>query len=66
MTSLAGRRKSYAMDRKRRSMSLHEDDEALVRSCLAANQDPEVVAIEQEWDEIGNVIDEPWSNLPDG
>jgi hypothetical protein len=35
------------------------DEEALVRSCLAANQDPDVKAIEQEWDEIRDVIEEP-------
>jgi hypothetical protein len=36
-------------------------DESLVRSCLLANQDPAVKAIEQEWDEICDAIQEPWS-----
>lgn len=44
--------------------SLLEDDEALIRSCLSANQDPEVKAIEQEWDEIRDAIEEPWSDAP--
>ena len=39
--------------------SLREDDESLIRSCLLANQDPEVKAIEQEWDEIRDPIEEP-------
>ena len=46
-------------------MSLHEDDETLVRSCLAANQDPEVKAIEQEWEEIRDAIEEPWGDAPE-
>jgi hypothetical protein len=37
------------------------DDEFLVRSCLSANQDPAVKAVEQEWDEICDGIEEPWS-----
>ena len=39
--------------------SLREDDESLIRSCLLANQDPGVKAIEQEWDEIRDPIEEP-------
>ena len=41
--------------------SLQEEEVALVRSCRLANQDPEVAAIEQEWDQIGDQIEEPWS-----
>jgi hypothetical protein len=44
--------------------SLRENDESLVRSCLLANQDPEVKAIEQEWEEIRDPIEEPWSDAP--
>ena len=44
--------------------SLLEEDEALIRSCLSANQDPEGKLIEQEWDEIREVIVEPWSDAP--
>ena len=40
------------------------DNESLVRSCLLANQDPDVNAIEQEWDEIRDAIEEPWSDAP--
>jgi hypothetical protein len=40
---------------------LREEEQALVRSCRLANQDPEVAAIEQQWDQIGAQIEEPWS-----
>ena len=43
---------------------LREGDESLIRSCLLANQDPEVKAIEQEWDSIRDAIVEPWSDAP--
>ena len=44
--------------------SLREDDKSLIRSCLLANQDPEVKAIEQEWDEIGDALEEPAFDSP--
>jgi hypothetical protein len=44
--------------------SLREEEQALVRSCRLANQDPEVTAIEHEWDRIGDPIEEPWSESP--
>jgi metal-responsive CopG/Arc/MetJ family transcriptional regulator len=44
--------------------SLQEEDEALIRACLMANVDPDIKAIEQEWDEIRDVIEEPWSDAP--
>ena len=44
--------------------SLLEDDETLIRSCRLANEDPEVKAIEQEWDGIRDPIEEPWSESP--
>jgi hypothetical protein len=44
--------------------SLREDDESLIRACLIANQDPDVKAIEEEWDAIRDVIEEPWSDTP--
>ena len=44
--------------------SLREDDESLIRSCLLANEDPEVQAIEQEWDAMRDPIEEPWSGAP--
>jgi hypothetical protein len=43
---------------------LRESDESLIRSCLSANEDPDVKAIEQEWDEIRDAIEEPWSDAP--
>lgn len=45
-------------------MSLPEDDESLVRSCLSANEDPAVKAIEQEWEQIRDAIEEPRSDAP--
>lgn len=44
--------------------SLREEEQALVRSCRLANQDREITAIEQEWDQIGDPIEEPWSESP--
>lgn len=41
--------------------SLRDEEDALIRSCLLANQDPEVKAIEEEWDTIQDAIEEPWS-----
>jgi hypothetical protein len=38
------------------------DDESLVGSCLSANQDPAAEAIEPEWNEICDAIEEPWSD----
>ena len=40
--------------------SLKQEDSALVRACLAANDDPEVLAIEKEWDSFSDRIAEPW------
>ena len=37
-------------------------DESLVRSCLSENQDPAIKAVEQEWDEICDAIEEQWSD----
>jgi hypothetical protein len=41
--------------------SWREEEQALVRSCRLANEDPEVAAIEQQWDQIGAQIEEPRS-----
>ena len=41
--------------------SLRDEEDALIRSCLLANQDPEVKAIEEEWDALRDAIEEPWS-----
>ena len=42
--------------------SLREIDESLIRACLTANHAPDVKAIEQEWDEIRDPIEEPWND----
>jgi hypothetical protein len=44
--------------------SLREEEQAPIRSCRLANQDPEVSVIEQEWDQIADLIEEPWSESP--
>ena len=44
--------------------SLREEEQALVQSCRLANEDPEVAAIEQEWNQIGDRIEEPWGESP--
>jgi hypothetical protein len=41
---------------------LREDDESLIRSCLLANEDPDIELIEQEWNEIRDSIVEPWGS----
>jgi hypothetical protein len=43
---------------------LREGEQALARSCSLANQDPEVTVIKQEWDQIGDPIEELWSEFP--
>ena len=42
--------------------SLQEEEEALVCSCLLANEDPEVRAIEEEFSQIIDPIEEPWND----
>ena len=44
--------------------SLLEEDEALIRSCLSANQDADAKVLEQEWGKIRDAIEEPWSDAP--
>jgi len=44
--------------------SLRKEDELLIRSCLSANEDPDVSVIEREWDAIRDSIEEPWSDAP--
>lgn len=43
---------------------LRERDERLIRACEAANRDPDVLAIEQEWDALPDDVAEPWSDAP--
>ncbi len=46
------------------SQKLSERDRQLIRACEIANQDPEVRAIEKEFDAISGEIAEPWSQSP--
>jgi len=43
---------------------LAEADRELVRACEIANQDPEVAAIEQEFDTLPSDMTEPWTDAP--
>jgi hypothetical protein len=43
---------------------LREQDERLLRACEAANGDPDVAAIEREWDSLPERITEPWTDAP--
>jgi len=44
--------------------NLREEEEALVRSCLLANQDPDGQTIEKEFDQLQDPIEEPWVDAP--
>jgi hypothetical protein len=43
--------------------ALKSQDEALARACDVANQEPDVLMIEQEFDAISGDIAEPWNDL---
>jgi hypothetical protein len=43
---------------------LRERERRLIRSCEAANADPEVLVIEGEWAAQPDDIAEPWSDAP--
>ena len=43
---------------------LAERDRQLLRACEIANQDPEVSAIEQEFDALPSEVTEPWTDAP--
>ncbi len=43
---------------------LTERDRELVRACEIANQDPEVAAIEKEFDSLPDETTEPWTDAP--
>jgi ubiquinone biosynthesis protein UbiJ len=43
---------------------LTEADRQLVRACEIANQDPEVAAIEQEFESLPSEMAEPWTDAP--
>lgn len=43
---------------------LREREERLIRACEAANSDPDVHAIEAEWDALPEEIAEPWNDAP--
>src|SRR5271168_4010817 len=46
------------------SEKLSERDKILVESCRAANDDPEVLEIEKEFDAIADEAAESWSHSP--
>jgi hypothetical protein len=43
---------------------LEDRDKRLILSCDVANADPEVLAIEREWDALRDVVAEPWNDAP--
>jgi hypothetical protein len=46
---------------------LREREERMIRACEAANNDPDVLAIERDWDAMDDEadrIEEPWTNAP--
>lgn len=55
-------RSRYLADALREKMA--ERDRELVRACEIANRDPEVRAIEEEFDAISGEIKEPWRGSP--
>lgn len=65
-------RKVPARDRSRYvteaiASKLTERDAQMIRACEAANADPDVLNIEQEWDALADPVDrmsEPWNDAP--
>jgi len=43
---------------------LRRGEDALVRACETANRDPDVIAIEEEFDGLPEKISEPWTDAP--
>ncbi len=43
---------------------LSEREQEIIRACEIANRDPEVRAIEKEFDAISGEITEPWTGAP--
>ena len=43
---------------------LRQREEQLIRACEVANSDPEVLAIEQEWDGLHDEFLERWTDAP--
>ena len=44
------------------AQKLHERDQELIRACEVANRDPEVQAIEKEFDAFCDEIRQPWND----
>ena len=44
--------------------SLRQREQQLIRACEIANLDPDVQAIEREWDALSEDIPEPWIDAP--
>ncbi len=43
---------------------LHEREDELIRACAIANSDPEIAAIEREWETLSDEMTEPWTDAP--
>ena len=44
--------------------SLKQEDEQIAEACRLINEDPDVKAIEEEWDKINDPIEEEWLDAP--
>ena len=43
---------------------LRAREEQLIRACEIANRDPDVLAVEREWDALPDEIAEAWTDAP--
>lgn len=43
---------------------LRERNQRLIDACEAANREPDVLAIEREWDAVNDPLTEPWIDAP--
>lgn len=41
-------------------------DQALIASCIAANQEADILAIEAEWEQIEDPVEGPWDSTAKG
>ncbi len=46
------------------AQKLSERERQLIRACEVANQDPEIIAIEREFDALSDKVTELWSDAP--
>ena len=45
-------------------VSLRKRDQDLARACEIANRDPDVEALEREFDAVSDALAEPWNDAP--